>query len=61
MNWFAFQQSPSGERKPVSFDEHPRMTPTMARDVIWSTLRPIPVELQNASLVELVEWANGAA
>lgn len=58
MRWFAFQRSPGGGRVPVAFDEHPKLTPTMARDVIEGTLRPIPEAMRGASLAELVEWAK---
>ncbi len=53
MNWFALQRSPSGYLVPVAFDDHPRNTPTMARDVIKGTIREIPEEMRGLSLAEL--------
>ncbi len=55
MNWFAFQTAPCG-LVPVAFDEHPKMTPTMTKNLIWSSVRPIPKEMQGAPLSELVVW-----
>jgi hypothetical protein len=58
MNWFAWQRSPGGALVPVAFDEHPKVTPTMARDVLSKTLRPIPPPMQGASLADLAKWAG---
>ncbi len=60
LNWFAWQRSPGGGLVPVAFDEHPKNTPTMTRDLLWKTVRPIPPDMQAASLAVLAEWAGEA-
>ena len=60
MNWFGYQAGPGGERVPVAFDDHPKNTPSLARDLIWDTLRPIPEAMRGVSLGVLVEWAKTA-
>jgi len=60
MNWFAWQRSPGGALVPVAFDEHPKDTPSMARDLAPKSVRPIPPALREASLAELAEWASQA-
>lgn len=56
MKWFGYQRNSSGGRVPVLFDERPSPDWEMSAYLIWDTLKEVPLELDGASLVDLVKW-----